>query len=82
MTKKPPKKGMEEPEAQYRQELPMPSEADWDEIDRWIERNKDALSASFERADAEFARGEYRTLDEVMAHIRAQAKRRQTLERS
>ena len=66
---------MEEPEAQYRQELPVPSEAEWDEIDRWIERNKDALNASFEKADAEFARGEYRTLDEVMERVKAEISR-------
>jgi len=48
-----------------------PTEAEWADVDAWIERNKDALNASIEEAHAQFERGEYSTLGEVMARIRA-----------
>jgi len=72
MTKKPPKKGLSEPEAEYRHDEGL-TEAEWD---AWGERNKDALQESFRLAREQIARGEGYTLEEVMAHLRARAKRR------
>jgi hypothetical protein len=74
MTTKPPKKGLSEPEAAYRHEDNVLSEA---EMEAWFERNKDALKASIEEAQAQIERGEWYTLEEVMAELKAQAKRRQ-----
>jgi len=68
------KKGMRESDVEYRHEDRGSSEAEWD---AWGERNKDALQASFDKARADYARGHYFTLEEVMAEIKAQAKRRQ-----
>jgi predicted transcriptional regulator len=50
--------------------------ADETALDAYLKRNKDALNASIERAHAEFERGEYFTLDQVMADVRVQRKRR------
>ncbi len=66
-----PPKGLSEPEAAYRhegEEAGMPSDA-------WIARNKDALNASIREAQAQIARGEYYTLEETMARVRATIKR-------
>jgi hypothetical protein len=68
--KKPPSE-MREPDVEYRQDIAMPTEEEWAEADRWLERNKDALNESIRRSDEEFARGEYYTHEEVMAHIKA-----------
>ncbi|MEI9929354.1 MAG: hypothetical protein WDM89_01975 [Rhizomicrobium sp.] len=73
MAKKPTNKGLSEPDVEYRHDEGL-TEAEWD---AWGERNKDALQASFDKAREDYARGHYYTLDEVMAHIRARAKRRQ-----
>ncbi len=77
MTKKraQPPKGLSEPEAAYRHR----EDEGLTEAERraWEERNKDALIASFRKAREQIARGECRTLDEVMADIEARAKRRQ-----
>jgi hypothetical protein len=73
MTKKPPRKGLSESEAEYRHDEGL-TDAEWD---AWGERNKEALQASFDKAREDYARGHYYTLDEVMAHIKARAKRRQ-----
>jgi hypothetical protein len=45
-------------------------------LDEYLERNKDALNASIEKADKEFSRDEYYTLDQAMADVRAQRERR------
>jgi hypothetical protein len=45
-------------------------------LDAHLDRNKDALTASIEQSRAEFERGEYFTLDQVMADIDAQRQRR------
>lgn len=77
MTAKPPKKGkrgLSEPEAEYRHEDAELTEA---ELDAWGERNKEALNASLDEAEAQIERGEWHTLEEVRAHLDAQAKRRQ-----
>ena len=67
MTKKPPRKGLSESEAEYRHGEGL-SEAEWD---AWGERNKEALQESFRKAREQFARGEGRTLDQVMRRVRA-----------
>lgn len=72
MSKKPPK-GLSETEAAYRHEGEDDStEAEWT---TWEERNKDALVASLREAEAQIARGEGRTLEEVMARVHATIKR-------
>jgi hypothetical protein len=70
MTKKPPK-GLSEQEAGYRHDEGL-TEAEWD---AWGERNKEALQESFRKAEEQYARGEYYTLDEVMARTKAAIKR-------
>jgi hypothetical protein len=72
MTKKPPKKGLSESEAEYRHEDEAFTEA---ELDAWIERNKDALNASIEKAHQEYLRGEYYTIEETMARVMAAIER-------
>jgi hypothetical protein len=72
MSKKPPKKGMSESEAEYRHDEGL-TEAEWD---AWGERNKEALKRSLREANEQIERGEYYTLEEVMAELRAQARRR------
>jgi hypothetical protein len=67
MTKKPPKKGLSEPEVEYRHDEGL-TEAEWDV---WGERNKEALQESFRKAREQLARGEGRTLDQVMRRVRA-----------
>ena len=71
----PPKKGLEEPEAAYLhdEDDTPPEDAAYD---AWIERNKDAINASVEKAHQEYLRGECRSLDEVMADIMARAAER------
>jgi hypothetical protein len=49
------------------------TEAEWD---AWGERNRDALKASLDEAEAEIERGESYTLAEVRTYLDAQAKRR------
>ena len=68
MTKKPPKKGLSESEAEYRHEDAGLTEAEWD---AWGERNKEALQESFRKAREQLARGEGHTLDQVMRRVRA-----------
>jgi hypothetical protein len=79
MSDKPRKPGMEEFEAPYK-----PEDADAVEFtdaywDAWFERNGEALDASCDEAEAQIERGEWFTLEEVMAELEAQAKRRQAL---
>jgi len=50
--------------------------ADEAAVDSFLERNKDALNASIEKAHAEFERGTFFTLDQAMADVRAQRQRR------
>ena len=70
-----PPKGLSEPETAYRQAKDEGlTQAEWD---AWGARNKEALQASFRRAEEEYKRGHYHTLEEVMAELKAQAKRRQ-----
>ena len=69
----PPKKGLEEPEATYRDDDDDAlSEAEWL---AWEERNKDALIAGIHEARAQIARGEYVALEEAMARITATIER-------
>ncbi|HWA92561.1 MAG TPA: hypothetical protein VG889_21195 [Rhizomicrobium sp.] len=68
----PPKKGLEEPEAAYQ------DDEDWlgsAEFLAWEERNKDALIESLREAEAQIERGEWFTLEETMARVRATIKR-------
>ncbi|GEM_PF-5205801 len=67
MTKKPPKKGLSESEVEYRHDEDL-TDAEWD---AWGERNKEALQESFRKAREQLARGEGRTLDQVMRRVRA-----------
>lgn len=46
--------------------------------DAYTKRNKDALNASIEEAHAAFERGDYFTLDQAIADVKAQRQRRQT----
>ena len=67
MTNKPAK-----PEAKLPDELDAPLTPEEEaRLDAWEERNKDALNASIREARARFARGEYRTHEEVWARLRA-----------
>ncbi len=50
---------------------PRDSAADKAAVDAYIERNKDAINVSIDKAHAEFERGEYLTLDQVKANIDA-----------
>jgi hypothetical protein len=75
MTDKPrnPKKGLEEPEAAYQDaDDEGLTEAEWD---TWGARNKEALQASFERAEEDHKRGHFYTLEEVMARMKATIQR-------
>jgi predicted transcriptional regulator len=45
-------------------------------LDAYLTRNKNALNASIKRAESEFERGEYFTLEQAMADVRAQQQRR------
>jgi hypothetical protein len=47
-------------------------------IGSFLERNKPALDASIDKAHAEFERGEYLTLDQVMANLGAARRKRHT----
>jgi hypothetical protein len=68
----PPKKGLEEPEAAYRHDDDALTDAEWT---AWEERNKDALIASIREAREQIARGEYVTLEDAMARVRATIER-------
>lgn len=61
------------PKALYTEEDLAPRDAAADEaaLDAWLERNKDALNASFDKAKAEYERGEYFTHEQVWAEIKA-----------
>jgi len=72
MSTKPPKKGLSESEAKYRAEDDEISE---EELERWLERNADAINASCDEAEAQIERGEWFTLEETMARVRAEIKR-------
>jgi hypothetical protein len=65
---------MSEPEAAFRHDDAGLTDAEWD---AWGERNKEALQESFDKARADYARGHYHTLDEVMAELEQRAKLRQ-----
>jgi hypothetical protein len=54
---------------------PRDHSADEAAVDSFIERNKDALNASVEKALVEFERGEYLTLDQVRANLTARRRR-------
>ncbi len=68
-----------QPDGRYTPEDLQPRDAAADDraADAYLERNKDALNASIEKARAEFERGEYFTLDQVMADAKAQKLRRE-----
>lgn len=55
---------------------PRDHAADEAAMDAWIERNKEALKASFKKAKEEYKRGEYFTHEQVWAELRAQQARR------
>jgi predicted transcriptional regulator len=78
MMKKPrkPAKGLAEPEAAYRH----PADGGYvpeDALDAYLWRNRDAINASIRKSNEEYARGHYYTAEEVMAEIKARAKKRQ-----
>lgn len=78
MTGKPrkPKKGLAEPEAVYRHEGEDENfvpEGGWD---AYLWRNRHAINESIREGREQFARGEYYTIEEVMAHVRATIKAR------
>ena len=74
MTKKPPAPGMEDTEIPYKDNDGVEfDDAYWD---AWLKRNADALNASIQEAEEQFQRGEYYTLEEVTAEVKAQAARR------
>ena len=79
MSDKPRKPGLEELEAQYKPEDDETVEFPDAYLDAWLERNAEALNASCDEAEAQIERGEWSTLEEVMAELEAQAKRRQAL---
>jgi hypothetical protein len=62
----------------YEQEdlVPRDESAEIAELERLLERNKDKVAASLAQARAEFDRGEYFTLDQVIADVDAQRQRR------
>ncbi len=47
------------------------TEAEEAEMDAFLFRNRDEINASIRKAREEFARGDFYTLDEVMAHLEA-----------
>jgi hypothetical protein len=55
---------------------PRDAAADDAALDVYLQRNKQALNASIEKAHAEFERGEYFTLDQAVADVAAQRQRR------
>jgi len=65
------------PKALYTEEdlAPRDHAADEAALDAWIERNKDALNASIDKARAEFERGHYFTHEQVWAEVSARLKR-------
>ena len=78
MTRKPDdekNKGLEEPEAAYRQdtETYVPE----DELDAFLWRNRHAIAESCRKGLEDYKRGHYYTIEEVMAELRERAKERQ-----
>ena len=67
MTKKPPKSGLEESEAQYKPEDDDTVEFTDAYWDAWFVRNAEALNASLREA----RKGKFSTIDEVMARVMA-----------
>ena len=71
---------MAEPEAAYRHEGEgvdyenFVPEGGWD---AYLWRNRDAINESIRKSEEEYARGHFYTLEEVMAEIKARARRRQ-----
>lgn len=79
MTKKPrkPRRGLAEPEADFRHEGEDENfvpEGGWD---AYLWRNRHAINESIRKGREEYARGHYYTMEEVMAEIKARAKKRQ-----
>ena len=72
MSDKPRKPGLEESEAPYKPEEEYVPE---DEFDAYLWRNRHAINASARKAREEYARGEYHTIDEVMARVMAEIDR-------
>jgi flagellar biosynthesis/type III secretory pathway protein FliH len=62
----------DEPDAEFRE----PTKAEWDEVEAWIARNKDELNANIREAREQYARGQYRTLEEVVALLDADRRER------
>jgi hypothetical protein len=75
MSDKPRKPGLEESEAQYKPEDDDTVEFTDAYWDAWIERNSEALRESLREANAQIERGEYRTLEEVIARAKAEIRR-------
>src|ERR1700733_10119521 len=71
MTKKPPKPGMEESEAQYKPQDDDMVEFSDEYWDAWFERNAEALNASIREA----RKGPFHPIDEVMARVMANINR-------
>ena len=79
MSDKPRKPGLEKSEVPYKSEDDDTVEFTDAYWDAWFERNGEALDASCDEAEAQIERGEWFTLEEVMANLEAQAKHRQAL---
>jgi len=54
---------------------PRDHAADEAAMDAWIERNKDALKASFRESKEQYERGEFYTHEQVWAEVSARLKR-------
>ncbi len=78
MDAKTPKAKRTKPASRYKPEELTPRDPTEDDaaIDAYLKRNRAALNASIRKAKAEFERGEYLTLEQVMAEITAQRQRR------
>lgn len=63
---------MSEPDTEYRQDADEISD---EQIEHWLARNADAINASCDEAEAQIARGEAFTLEEVMTRAKADIKR-------
>ena len=77
MTKKPTQPGMEESEAPYKPQDGFEDYVPEDELDAFLWRNRHAINASARKAREEYARGQYHTIEEVMAELAERAKQRQ-----
>ena len=83
MSKKVTRSKRQKDEFQYSAEDLRPKDpvADDEFIDKFIERNREALGRSLQETESQFTRGDVYTPEEVMAEIDAQRKRRRVSRR-